>query len=528
MFHVAPGPEMIRWFSLKRFIVPGILFIFLVYYLRVRKHEKLRLANLDVADAGLGANLAMGADNSERWSADKEDDKPTGLHLDASELKKPFRLQLDAVSRKPFELTDAGIKQEYERWDQKNVAMDDHLWNSLQVVMIPVAQVPADPATRFQVFRQSIIRHVSIFYGDYQRAGGKEKRHFPIPECSEIGLGREDNETGSKELDSLAGSQGDIKYKRIPYYANGKKGPFLTDSDGSVTMVTKYFTIREKPKKNGEKEAEGEAQKQKRLRKNKEKSRQNYLRELAVLNALSHPNIVHGVCKTESRLQIVYPYLRGGDLVPLDSDAVGLKIVTKTGGRIGAGSTTILNPDQTFLPRFTRQLVSAVAHMHAAGYLHLDLKPENLVVAGPDRYFIRPAGSDELAAYDLVLIDFGLSEVEAQLGDECLKSGTEVTMAPEQVLCNDPVGFGTDWWGVAAALYRVRVFWEPIIGEKTRSAVLHQRDPQWGHVALPMQSYFALAFTSLMNLMLVPHPEDREFDGKLEKLTDHPYLKDTL
>lgn len=519
---------MIRWFSLKRFIVPGLLLLFLFYYLRVRKHEQQRLLDLDGVDAV--SPLPVGKFDSVPSAprSEVEEDKPTGDHVDASKLAKPVKPVLDEMSRKPFELSDADIKKEYERWDQQRVSMAEHLWNSLQVVMIPVQEVPKDPGTRFQVFRQSIIRHVSIFYGDYQRAGGKAKRAFAIPECSEIGLGREDNEAGSKELDSLAGSQGDIKFKRIPYYSGGRSGPFLTDTDGSVTMVTKYFTIREKPKKKGEKDTETAGQKEKRLRKNKEKSRQNYLRELAALNAFSHPNIVHGVCKTESRLQIVYPFLRGGDMVPLDTDALGLRVSTRSGGRVGVGTEKVLNPDQTFLPRFTRQLVSAVAHMHAAGYLHLDLKPENLVVAGPDRNFQRPAGSPDLAAYDLVLIDFGLSEVEAQLGDECLKSGTEVTMAPEQVLCNDPIGFGTDWWGFAAALFRVRVFWEPSIGEKTRSAVLHERDPQWGHVALPMQSFFAPTFRSFLELLLVPHPDDREFDRELGKLTGHPYLKEEL
>lgn len=295
----------------------------------------------------------------------------------------------------------------------------------------------------------------------------------------------------------------------------------MTEKDGSIWMVAKYFKIKEKKTgKKGDAQADSPRDAVRLLKKNKEKSKSNFNRELAALKVLNHPNIVHGVCYNQSRLEIVYPFLRGGDLVPLEDDSLGLKII-KAGGR----TSEILNPDQTFLPRFAKQLILAVAHMHKNDLVHFDLKPENFVVAGPNRQFIRQLGSQALEAYDLVLIDFGLAEIESRLTDTCHKAGTEVTMAPEQIICNNPAGFGTDWWGVAAGLYRVRVFWEPSIDETERDRIMHLRDPQWGHVIMPRQPFFSREFGDLLELMLKPNPDDRDFDTRLQELLDHPYIK---
>lgn len=440
--------------------------------------------------------------------------------MESLTISRPVEQKLDATVKRAFEASENDFKADFERWFSKQDDMKEFLWENYRVVMLPIATFPKDRDTQFQVFRQSIVRHVSIFIGDYQRAGGTGKRQFPIPECSEIGLGRDDNEVSSSVLDSVAGSQGDIKFKQIPYFDDKHRGTFFAEPDGSVKMVTKYFKIKDKDYSDEEDVQVNAERKKKQEQKNKQRSRQNYLRELNALRAFDHPNIVQGVCTNESKLQIVYPYIRGGDLVPLATDSIGLKIVTA-----GRAATTF-NPDQTFLPSFSQQLISAVAHMHSKGFVHLDLKPENFVVAGPDRSFQRFLNSAEMKAYQLVLIDFGLTELVSNLKkDQCMKSGTEVTMGPEQVYCTHGVSFGTDWWGVAASLYRVRVMWEPSIDEKLRGDILFARDPHWGHVVYPMQPFFHKDFTDLLNLMFKPEPKARLFDKHIEKLAEHPYIK---
>jgi serine/threonine protein kinase len=523
---------MIRWFSVKRFIVPALLIIFLLFFFRLNRRQgnAVRDLSTDLAfqQHANEVKKAGGKKKVELKDLPMIGEEPLEIQpaedmtgIDERKLSKAAPLVLSPVISRPFELKDADMAAEFDRWAPKKESFEDFLWRNYRVVPFFPKDIPretfpsSDRAVQLGVFRRSILRHVSIFYGEYLRGGGKEPRHLPMPNCGLIGLDRIE-EQASKVLDSLAGSQGDVKFKQIPYYSKERSGPFMADDNGAVWMVAKYFNIKDKKKK----KKKGSENEEKVNKRNIEKSRRNYERELDALRRLSHPNIVHGVCHNEARLEIVYPFLRGGDLVPLDTDVLGLR-VTRAGGR----TSELLNPDQTFLPRFARQLVLAVAHMHEKGLVHFDLKPENFVVAGPNRQFIRAAGSADAKAYDLVLIDFGLAEHEADLGDECMKAGTEVTMAPEQIMCNNPVGYGTDWWGVAAGLYRVRCFWEPTVSEDTRDQIMHLRDPQWGHPAMPQQPFFDPRFTSLLETMLKPTPEKREFDKHIETLLNHPYIK---
>lgn len=516
---------MIRWFSLKRVIISlGIIFMLLILW------ELIQPAGSNLGGLHDPQNDLVQYDEEtfelKTGSPAKKDGK-NGLSPGVEETslsKIPASLAISKRTAKAFELGQKELLEEFVRWDPKKESLKDMLWDRFEVVMLLGPRETEDSIARLdregqkRVFLKSVLRHVSIFYGDYQRAGGEAPRAFGIPECSEIGLAGDD-ETSSKYLDGLAGSQGDIKFKKLKYYQGGQSGPFAVPEDnGEVVMVAKYFKIKEKKPKKGERE-DSPATRRRKEKKNMEKSKQNFAREMGALSALQHPNIVHGICKVESRLEIVYPFLRGGDLVPLDEDVLGLRV-----GGAGGRTMRILNPDESFLPRFARQLVLAVNHMHKKDLVHFDLKPENLVVSGPNRQFQRRSKAD-LQAYHLILIDFGLCEVESKLSDECIKSGTEVTMAPEQIMCNHPVGFGTDWWGVAAALWRVRVFWEPSISEDRRAALLHAQDPQWGHQILPMQPFFSADFVKLMKLMLKPTPEDRAFDERIKELLDMPYLK---
>jgi tetratricopeptide (TPR) repeat protein len=88
------------------------------------------------------------------------------------------------------------------------------------------------------------------------------------------------------------------------------------------------------------------------------------------------------------------------------------------------------------------QLAEAVAFLHAAGKLHLDLKPSNVLVEDAGR---------------VVVLDFGLS-VEAQRAPRSI-GGTPAYMAPEQ-LAGGPVGEAADWYAVGVMLH------EALTGER--------------------------------------------------------------
>jgi hypothetical protein len=83
------------------------------------------------------------------------------------------------------------------------------------------------------------------------------------------------------------------------------------------------------------------------------------------------------------------------------------------------------------------QLASALQAVHAAGKVHRDVKPSNVLVAPDGR---------------VVLLDFGLVlDAARPTSDEGIV-GTVGYMAPEQAV-GDPVGPAADWYSLGAVLY---------------------------------------------------------------------------
>lgn len=84
------------------------------------------------------------------------------------------------------------------------------------------------------------------------------------------------------------------------------------------------------------------------------------------------------------------------------------------------------------------QLIDGVSTLHAAGMMHRDLKPPNVLIETSGR---------------LVVLDFGLARAVDELslqGSEGT-SGTPMYMAPERLACG-PVGPPSDWYSVGVML----------------------------------------------------------------------------
>jgi Protein kinase domain len=127
-------------------------------------------------------------------------------------------------------------------------------------------------------------------------------------------------------------------------------------------------------------------------------------REAKATARLNHPGIVtlHGAGRADDTLYLVLELLRGASLVrTLDQGAVA--------------------PREAL--RIVREVLTALAHAHAQGILHRDLKPQNVFVTEPDRR--------------IKLLDFGLASLDAVLTDDARalalsRAGTPAYMAPEQ------------------------------------------------------------------------------------------------
>lgn len=110
------------------------------------------------------------------------------------------------------------------------------------------------------------------------------------------------------------------------------------------------------------------------------------------------------------------------------------------------------------LERLARKLIEAVRAVHAAGIVHRDIKPTNVMVSasGP------------------VLVDFGIAmgEGESHVTRTGLVMGTPGFIAPE-IIDGADSSEATDWWSVASVL-AFAATGEPVFGTKPLMAVLER------------------------------------------------------
>lgn len=196
-----------------------------------------------------------------------------------------------------------------------------------------------------------------------------------------------------------------------------------------------------------------------------------FAREARAASALSHPNVcvVHEVGETaEGRPFLAMEYVEGTSL------RARLEAAREDGGRLPLAEAVAI----------AAQAAAGLAAAHAAGVIHRDVKPENLLV--------RPDGL-------VKVVDFGLAArmgpAPAAADGEALERsehtaagvvlGTVPYMSPEQ-LRGYPLDGRTDVWSLGAVLYEL-VAGQPPFGGATRSnvvvAVLEREPPAMADVA---------------------------------------------
>jgi len=112
-----------------------------------------------------------------------------------------------------------------------------------------------------------------------------------------------------------------------------------------------------------------------------------------------------------------------------------------------------------------RALVAGMAAIHAAGIVHRDVKPENLLRMEDGR---------------LVVSDFGLATNPAQTATVTLMVGTPSYMAPEMSM-GDPASFRSDVWAIGVVMHEIlfghRPEWEVTARERIFRSPVGQDAP---------------------------------------------------
>jgi serine/threonine protein kinase/outer membrane protein assembly factor BamB len=166
------------------------------------------------------------------------------------------------------------------------------------------------------------------------------------------------------------------------------------------------------------------------------KFHERFLREAQTVAGFDHPHIVHiddfGLEEQASRVYLVMPLLTGGtlhDILKKQQRPLELEQVVSYG----------------------EQISSALDYAHQRGVVHLDLKPQNLLVHSDGR---------------LLLADFGLAhliEEESLEGGTSLQYGTPHYMAPEHI--NGHPKKQSDVYSFGVVLYQMLVGRRPFEGK---------------------------------------------------------------
>lgn len=169
-------------------------------------------------------------------------------------------------------------------------------------------------------------------------------------------------------------------------------------------------------------------------------------------------------------------------------------------------------PEQA-LGHLGRQLCSAVRYLHSQGYLHLDIKPGNIISSGGRA----------------LLIDLGV----ARPPGPCRRGpGTPAYMAPEQIR-GGHLGPAADVWGIGLVLYHAATGHQPFDlagpsgsdGRETATGDLPGRYPQLARRAPRIRARRRLPrpVAEVIDACLSPDPGRRptlqRLDGTLAILT---------
>lgn len=228
---------------------------------------------------------------------------------------------------------------------------------------------------------------------------------------------------------------------------------------------------------------------------------QRLLQEARAMARLSHPNIVaiHDILEIDDTVAIAMDWIDGRTLtallaeLPPQPDAHDMQRVGDALGTPASAGPLGTNAMRFFV-RIVRDIALAVHHVHAAGLLHLDIKPSNILV--------RRDGTPLLA-------DFGVvREIDVASTNTRTFAGTPVYAAPEQLQRADArFGPHTDVYGLGMTLYELVARSQPL-RQLGITRVLH--DVIGGRIpALAKQTHVPTDLANIVHKAIAPEPPRR-------------------
>lgn len=219
--------------------------------------------------------------------------------------------------------------------------------------------------------------------------------------------------------------------------------------------------------------------------------RGDILNEIAVLeSAEANPYVValHEVYETASEIILVLECAAGGEIF----------------------NQCVADNDEAFTEkdviRLARQILTGVACLHQNNVVHLDLKPQNILLTSA-----QPLG-------DIRIVDFGLSRrVDSAEVREIL--GTPEYVAPE-ILNYEPISTATDMWSIGVLIYVMLTGESPFLGEEKQETYLNVSQVNVDYSQDVFQGVSDLAVDFIQSL-LIKNPRER---ATAKQCLNHPWL----
>jgi serine/threonine-protein kinase len=172
---------------------------------------------------------------------------------------------------------------------------------------------------------------------------------------------------------------------------------------------------------------------------------ERFLREIGIAARLSHPHIVPLIDSGESegKLYYVSPFIPGGSL----RDRILLERQLPLAD----------------VQRITRDIAAALDYAHRNGFVHRDVKPENILFADGHA----------------LLADFGIAHVASSpdsgnepITESGLAVGTPAYMSPEQATADSRLDGASDIYSLACVVFEMLTGEPPLMGDSPRSTMV--------------------------------------------------------
>ncbi|KAI4904292.1 hypothetical protein NFI96_010883 [Prochilodus magdalenae] len=157
--------------------------------------------------------------------------------------------------------------------------------------------------------------------------------------------------------------------------------------------------------------------------------------------------------------------------------------------------------------RLLRQILEGVSFLHKNNVVHLDLKPQNILLTCNN-----PFG-------DIKIVDFGLSRMMSNNQEIREIMGTPEYVAPE-VLNYEPISTATDMWSIGVLAYVMLTGISPFLGDDKQETFLNisQINISYAEEELERLDKAAIHF---IKSLLIKEPQDR---ATAEECLKHQWL----